>query len=69
MIKVIAYELRVVLVYLSIINEVGVNLKLCDIESLNFVLSGLHILPIEDFLLEKVVEGVTQFNTEVTRGR
>jgi hypothetical protein len=69
MIKMIAYELRFVLVYLSIINEVGVNLKLCDIESLNFVLSGLHILPIEDFLLEKVVEGVTQFNTEVTRGR
>jgi hypothetical protein len=32
------------------------------------LLPGLHVLPIEDSLLEQIVEGVTQFDIEVTRG-
>ena len=62
MVEVIANELRVIKEDLSIIKEVSVYLKLPDIESFKFILPGLHILPVEDPLLEQVVEGVPQLD-------
>ena len=65
MVEVIANELRVIKEDLSIIKEVSVDLKLPDIESFKFILPRFHILPVEDPLLEQVVEGVPQFDVEV----
>jgi hypothetical protein len=62
MIEVIANELRVVQEDLSIVKEVGVDLKLPDIESFKFILPWFHILPVEDPLLKQVVEGVPQLD-------
>jgi len=62
MIQVIAYELRFIQGDPGSIKKVGVDLKLPDIENFKLVLPGLNVLPIEDSLLEEVVEGVTQFD-------
>ena len=51
MVQVIAYVLRVVQVDISNL-KVGVDLELSQVENVNFVLPRMHILPIEDFLLE-----------------
>ena len=50
MIKIIAYELRVVQANLRSL-KVGVDLEFSKVEYFNFILHHLNILPIEDSLL------------------